>query len=42
VLYAAGVGTRPEAGYRQWPDHEPGRPYIRPGRASQSRARPKR
>jgi SagB-type dehydrogenase family enzyme len=40
VLYAAGVGTRPEGGYRQWPDHEPGRPYIRPGRASQSRARP--
>jgi SagB-type dehydrogenase family enzyme len=40
VLYAAGVGTRPEGGYRQWPDHEPGRPYIRPGRASRSRARP--
>ena len=35
VLYAAGVGTRPEGGYRQWPDHEPGRPYIRPNRASE-------
>jgi len=39
VLYAAGVGTRPPGGYRQWPDHDPGRPYIRPGRASEHHGR---
>jgi SagB-type dehydrogenase family enzyme len=30
LLYAAGVGTRPREGYRQWPDHEPGKPYVEP------------
>jgi hypothetical protein len=28
VLYAAGVGLRPAAGWTQWPDHEPGNPYM--------------
>jgi SagB-type dehydrogenase family enzyme len=32
VLYAAGVGTRPAGGYRQWPEHDPDEPYVRPSR----------
>jgi SagB-type dehydrogenase family enzyme len=28
VLYAAGVGLRPAGGWTQWPDHEPGNPYM--------------
>ncbi len=30
VLYAAGVGTQPKTGYRQWPEHSDGKPYRRP------------
>ena len=32
VLYAAGVGLRPEGGYVQWPPRPPGRTYIPPDR----------
>ena len=41
VLYAAGVGVRPRGmeGWVQWPGHEPGRPYVRPGRATRTRAK---
>lgn len=37
LLYAAGVGSRPADGkWVQWPDHQPGHPYLPP---SSSRAR---
>lgn len=41
LLYAAGVGSRPADGrWVQWPDHQPGHPYLPP--SSPSRRRPRR
>lgn len=34
VLYAAGVGLRPDHGWVQWPEHAPGKPYTPPHRHS--------
>jgi SagB-type dehydrogenase family enzyme len=32
VLYAAGAGTRPRGGYRQWPEEDAAKAYLRPAR----------